>query len=85
LISIPTETLVEKTGLGEKSLNKLRDALRKKCRYLHFELLYIADPDKQIKAELVQRPMPISMLPEYEAKTIVIRDEHEEEVHHQRR
>lgn len=56
LVSLTTEELVKKTSLGEISLNKLRVALRKKCRYLHLELLYIASPDEQIEAELLPLP-----------------------------
>ena len=87
LISMPTETLVEKTGLGEASLNKLRAALRKKCRYLHLELLYLADSDKQDEAEL----LPLSRLTtipdavEFDTESIFGNDEHEKKVHHQRR
>lgn len=87
LISIPTETLVEKTGLGDTSLNKLRAALRKKCRYLHLELLYLADPDKQVEAELLplSRLTSITDADECEEESIFSNDEHEKEVHHQRR
>ena len=87
LVSIPTETLVQKTGLGEASLNKLRAALRKKSRYLHLELLYLADSDKQVEAEL----LPLSRLTsipdaiECEAESIFSDEEHEKKVHHQRR
>lgn len=41
LVSISTEELVERTGLGDTSIKKLRKALRMKCKYLHLELLYI--------------------------------------------
>lgn len=41
LVSISVSALVERTGMGEISLQKLRDALHSKCRYLHLELLYV--------------------------------------------
>lgn len=47
LVSLSVDELMEKTGMGDMSIGKLRQALHQKCKYLHLELLY-ADANSTI-------------------------------------
>lgn len=53
LVSLSVDSLVERTGIGELSLIKLRESLHSKCKYLHLELLYIDPngPDYRVAVE----------------------------------
>lgn len=47
LVSLSVDELMDKTGMGEIAVQKLRRALHAKCKYLHLELLY-AETDSPI-------------------------------------
>lgn len=80
LVSMTTEELIDKTGLGDISINKLRAALRRKSRYLHLELLYIANPEEPIEAGVLPFPL-LDPFGDEEERTNINSDAYEKEVH----
>ena len=75
-----TEELINKTELGDISINKIRAALRRKSRYLPLELLYLANPEEPIEAGVLPLPV-LDPFADEEERTNINSDAYEKEVH----